>query len=198
MAWVSKGANDTVFVVAIRRRRHEAQMSETKTDLGGPDLAKASRFRKSQTAQCCSGTRTAKRRCWRVVATSCSRSVRHARTTAPLADGILVDEVSPRHAAGIDRRDRRDPAGRRASRRRPVVFWTEQYDFGLAYVGHAERFDHAEIDGQLGAKTRKLHDHVPPRWRKLAVAIVHRDLEGLRAEVEFERMIGLYASRDAR
>jgi NADPH-dependent 2,4-dienoyl-CoA reductase/sulfur reductase-like enzyme/nitrite reductase/ring-hydroxylating ferredoxin subunit len=66
-------------------------------------------------------------------------------------------------------------------------FWTEQYDFGLAYVGHAERWDRADIDGQLDARdctiTYRRGD------RKLAVAVVHRDLEGLRAEVEFERAI---------
>jgi hypothetical protein len=28
-------------------------------------------------------------------------------------------------------------------------FWTEQYDFSLAYVGHAERFDEAKLEGQL-------------------------------------------------
>jgi hypothetical protein len=31
-------------------------------------------------------------------------------------------------------------------------FWIEQYDFGLPYVGHAERWDKAEIDGQLEAR----------------------------------------------
>jgi len=66
-------------------------------------------------------------------------------------------------------------------------FWTEQYDFGLAYVGHAEHWDKAEIEGSLERRdctvTYRLGD------RKLAVAVVHRDLEGLRAEVEFERMI---------
>ncbi|MEO6422888.1 MAG: FAD-dependent oxidoreductase [Candidatus Nitrotoga sp.] len=66
-------------------------------------------------------------------------------------------------------------------------FWTEQYDFGLAYVGHAERFDTVDIEGSLDGhdcKITYLRDD-----RKLAVAVVHRDLEGLRSEVEFERMI---------
>src|SRR6185437_15730484 len=66
-------------------------------------------------------------------------------------------------------------------------FWTEQYDFGLAYVGHAEKWDKAEIEGSLERRdctvTYRLGD------RKLAVAVVHRDLEGLRAEVELERVI---------
>ena len=34
-------------------------------------------------------------------------------------------------------------------------FWTEQYDFGLAYVGHSERWERAEIGGQLDADTQK-------------------------------------------
>jgi NADPH-dependent 2,4-dienoyl-CoA reductase/sulfur reductase-like enzyme/nitrite reductase/ring-hydroxylating ferredoxin subunit len=66
-------------------------------------------------------------------------------------------------------------------------FWTEQYDFGLAYVGHAERFDQVEIDGLLDKRDCKII-----YWcdgEKLAEAVVHRDLEGLRAEVAVERTI---------
>ncbi|MEO8626486.1 MAG: FAD-dependent oxidoreductase [Betaproteobacteria bacterium] len=66
-------------------------------------------------------------------------------------------------------------------------FWTEQYDFGLAYVGHAERFDKVEIDGKLDARDCKVTYRRGDRT--LAVAVVHRDLEGLREEVEFERRI---------
>lgn len=68
-------------------------------------------------------------------------------------------------------------------------FWTEQYDFGLAYVGHAEHWDEVKLDGQLDAGTSACTVTYRRGDRKLAVAIVHRDLEGLRAEVEFERTI---------
>lgn len=66
-------------------------------------------------------------------------------------------------------------------------FWTEQYDFGLAYIGHSERFDKVDIEGSLDAHDCKIT--YLRGDRKLAVAVVHRDLAGLRAEVEFERTI---------
>jgi hypothetical protein len=70
-------------------------------------------------------------------------------------------------------------------------FWTEQYDFSLAYVGHSERFDEVRIDGTLEKRDCALSD-----WRggrNLAVAVVHRDLEGLRSEIEFERALAATA-----
>lgn len=66
-------------------------------------------------------------------------------------------------------------------------FWTEQYDFGLGYVGHAEHWDKAEIAGSLERRDCTVTYRLG--GQKLAVAVVHRDLEGLRAEVEFERVI---------
>jgi apoptosis-inducing factor 3 len=68
-------------------------------------------------------------------------------------------------------------------------FWTEQYDFSLAYVGHAERFDKAEIEGQLDAEKHECTITYSRGGKKLAVALVRRDLEGLLAEVEFEKII---------
>ena len=77
--------------------------------------------------------------------------------------------------------------GRRERFEYVPFFWTEQYDFGLGYVGHAERWDSAEIEGSL--KDRDCTITYRLGGRKLAMAVVHRDLEGLRAEVEFEKTI---------
>jgi NADPH-dependent 2,4-dienoyl-CoA reductase/sulfur reductase-like enzyme len=73
-------------------------------------------------------------------------------------------------------------------------FWTEQYDFGLAYVGHAERFDSADIDGSIDERDCTISYR--RAGKMLAVAVVHRDLEGLRAEVEFERSLAANASAE--
>jgi apoptosis-inducing factor 3 len=83
----------------------------------------------------------------------------------------------------------RNMLGRRECFDAVPFFWTEQYDFSLAYVGHAERWDKAEIDGQLDADTGNCTITYRRGRKKLAVAFVHRDMEGLRAEVEFERTI---------
>jgi len=66
-------------------------------------------------------------------------------------------------------------------------FWTEHYDFTLNYVGHAERWDEAELEGQLDAETQNCTITYRRSGRTLAVATVRRDLAALRAEVELER-----------
>jgi NADPH-dependent 2,4-dienoyl-CoA reductase/sulfur reductase-like enzyme/nitrite reductase/ring-hydroxylating ferredoxin subunit len=80
----------------------------------------------------------------------------------------------------------RNILGRRERFDAVPFFWTEQYDFSLAYVGHAERFDEATLEGQLDAVTRDCTITYRRRGRTFAMAFVHRDLEGLRAELEFE------------
>jgi NADPH-dependent 2,4-dienoyl-CoA reductase/sulfur reductase-like enzyme/nitrite reductase/ring-hydroxylating ferredoxin subunit len=81
----------------------------------------------------------------------------------------------------------RNILGRRERFEYVPFFWTEQYDFGLGYVGHAERWDSAEIDGSLNARDCTITYRLS--GRKLAMVVVHRDLDGLRAEIEFEKAI---------
>ncbi len=66
-------------------------------------------------------------------------------------------------------------------------FWSQHYDVVIAYVGHAERWDTIEIDGQLEAKDCKVT--YCRGGKTLAIATIARDRECLRAEVEFERMV---------
>jgi NADPH-dependent 2,4-dienoyl-CoA reductase/sulfur reductase-like enzyme/nitrite reductase/ring-hydroxylating ferredoxin subunit len=79
----------------------------------------------------------------------------------------------------------RNILGRRERFDAVPFFWTEQYDFSLAYVGHAAPFDTTRIDGQLAARDCTIS--FQRAGRTLAIAVVGRDLEGLHAEVDFER-----------
>lgn len=79
----------------------------------------------------------------------------------------------------------RNILGRREPFDAVPFFWTEQYDFGIAYVGHAERWDRSEIEGRLADRDCTVRYHSGDRT--LAVAVVHRDLQGLRTEEGFER-----------
>ena len=70
-------------------------------------------------------------------------------------------------------------------------FWTEQYDFSLAYVGHAEKWDEAEIAGSLEARDCTITYR--RAGRELAKAFVHHDLDGLRTELALEQRIAAAA-----
>ena len=64
-------------------------------------------------------------------------------------------------------------------------FWTHQYDTTIDYVGHAQRWDRVDIDGDPAA-----HDCRVTYWRDgkaLAVATVGRDGQSLEAEAAFEK-----------
>ena len=64
-------------------------------------------------------------------------------------------------------------------------FWSQHYDISINYVGHAEAWDSAKVDGDLGG-----HDATvtyTKGGRTLAVATVFRDAASLEAEVRMER-----------
>jgi 3-phenylpropionate/trans-cinnamate dioxygenase ferredoxin reductase subunit len=67
-------------------------------------------------------------------------------------------------------------------------FWSQHYDIPINYVGHAERWDRIEIDGDIAAKDCAVRfvrgDKV------LAVATIYRDRESLQAELAMEQAVG--------
>jgi NADPH-dependent 2,4-dienoyl-CoA reductase/sulfur reductase-like enzyme/nitrite reductase/ring-hydroxylating ferredoxin subunit len=66
-------------------------------------------------------------------------------------------------------------------------FWSQHYDLAISYVGHAERWDRIDIDGDIDAR-----DCTVAYWRderKLAVLTINRDLESLRSERAFEESV---------
>ena len=64
-------------------------------------------------------------------------------------------------------------------------FWSAHYDTTINYVGHAEKWDSADIEGSVDASDCIV------RYKRgtdtLAVATIGRDLEALRAELAMER-----------
>jgi NADPH-dependent 2,4-dienoyl-CoA reductase/sulfur reductase-like enzyme/nitrite reductase/ring-hydroxylating ferredoxin subunit len=65
-------------------------------------------------------------------------------------------------------------------------FWSAHYDVSINYVGHAERWDAVEVDGDPFA--RDVAVRFKRGGRTLAVASIFRDTESLNAEVDMELM----------
>jgi apoptosis-inducing factor 3 len=64
-------------------------------------------------------------------------------------------------------------------------FWSRHYDVAIKYVGHAEQWDDAWIDGSLDARDCAVT--YTRGGRRLAVATIGRDRESLQSEVDMER-----------
>jgi NADPH-dependent 2,4-dienoyl-CoA reductase/sulfur reductase-like enzyme/nitrite reductase/ring-hydroxylating ferredoxin subunit len=64
-------------------------------------------------------------------------------------------------------------------------FWSQHYDVPINYVGHAEKWDDLQIEGDITGRD------CLARYRRngklLAVASIYRDLDNLKEEVELER-----------
>lgn len=82
----------------------------------------------------------------------------------------------------------RNILGRREKFDAVPFFWSQHYDVAINYVGHAEKWDAAEINGSLDARDCAVT--YKKDGRLLAVATVFRDLQSLQAEAAMEDRIG--------
>ncbi|HKW02241.1 MAG TPA: FAD-dependent oxidoreductase [Vicinamibacterales bacterium] len=64
-------------------------------------------------------------------------------------------------------------------------FWSQHYDLVINYVGHAEHWDHIEVDGDLNAQDCAVR--YMQGGRTLAVATMARDKASLEAEAAMEK-----------
>jgi NADPH-dependent 2,4-dienoyl-CoA reductase/sulfur reductase-like enzyme len=64
-------------------------------------------------------------------------------------------------------------------------FWSQHYDVPINYVGHAERWDQIEVEGDVA--DRDCLVRYKRCGRVLAVASIYRDLDSLKAELDLER-----------
>jgi NADPH-dependent 2,4-dienoyl-CoA reductase/sulfur reductase-like enzyme len=75
--------------------------------------------------------------------------------------------------------------GQRARFSDVPFFWSQHYDVPINYIGHAEKWDKLEIDGDINGRDCLV------RYRRgdkvLAVASIYRDLENLKEEAAMER-----------
>jgi NADPH-dependent 2,4-dienoyl-CoA reductase/sulfur reductase-like enzyme/nitrite reductase/ring-hydroxylating ferredoxin subunit len=67
-------------------------------------------------------------------------------------------------------------------------FWSQHYDVPINYVGHAERWDRLQIDGDIDARDCSVQ--FIRGDRVLAAATIYRDRQSLELEAEIERVAG--------
>ena len=91
-----------------------------------------------------------------------------------------------RRAAGSDRGAQYD--GVRTPFRSAPFFWSQHYDVPINYVGHAEKWDAIEIEGDVMKRDCVVRYKLGGRI--LAVASIYRDKDSLEAGVEMERRAG--------
>jgi NADPH-dependent 2,4-dienoyl-CoA reductase/sulfur reductase-like enzyme len=64
-------------------------------------------------------------------------------------------------------------------------FWSQHYDVPINYIGHAQKWDRIEVDGDIAAKDCLVRYR--RNGRVLAVASIYRDLDSLKAEIAMEQ-----------
>jgi apoptosis-inducing factor 3 len=81
----------------------------------------------------------------------------------------------------------RNMLGRRERFDAVPLFWTQQHELTLSYIGHARQWDRVEIDGSIDGRDATVT--YSRGGRKLAALTIGRDRDGLAAEFELEQKI---------
>jgi apoptosis-inducing factor 3 len=79
----------------------------------------------------------------------------------------------------------RNMLGAREAFTQAPFFWSAHYDVSINYVGHAEKWDRVDVDGDAG--NRDVTVRFMRGEKALAVATIFRDKESLAAERQIER-----------
>jgi NADPH-dependent 2,4-dienoyl-CoA reductase/sulfur reductase-like enzyme len=114
-----------------------------------------------------------------------------ARWPDPRARGLVRIEhwvLAQRHGQAVAH----TIVGERAPFTDVPFFWSQHYDISINYVGHAERWEAIEVDGNL-----EQHNGVVryrDAGRVVAVASLSRDRESLEAELAMEHEVGKKSS----
>ena len=66
-------------------------------------------------------------------------------------------------------------------------FWSQHYDVPINYVGHADKWDEIDIDGEIAARDCLLK--YKSNGSVLAVASIYRDRASLQAALAMEQEI---------
>jgi len=66
-------------------------------------------------------------------------------------------------------------------------FWSQHYDVSINYVGHAERWDSLEIDGDISQRDCSVR--YKQEGKTTAFVTISRDVESLKTELEMERSL---------
>ena len=85
--------------------------------------------------------------------------------------------------------------GRREKFEAVPFFWSQHYDVAINYVGHAEKWDSIEIDGNLDG--RDCAATFKRGGRTFAVVTISRDLQSLQAEADMEAKLKIQKQKIA-
>ena len=103
-------------------------------------------------------------------------------------DKITGERIRVEHWALAERQGQtaaRNMLGRKERFDVAPFFWSAHYDQTISYIGHAPGWDRADVSGDPASGDCAMTFYKGDR--KLAVATLGRDLESLKAEVEFEK-----------